>query len=132
MATTKVTIQAKDFAKALETAAQLINSKNALPILGDVLLRYRRGTGWTMTSSNSEAWLTFSLPQMTLIENKVDGRNVHPDEAAFCIPAADARPAFSRLDIFVQVYSLVFFHSFSVWSFPVTNILLFPQLVPYY
>lgn len=53
----EIKVQAKSLAAILKTAARVINSKNSLPILGDVLFETRNGV-LMATVSDSEQWLS--------------------------------------------------------------------------
>lgn len=53
----EIKVQAKSLAAILKTAAKVINSKNSLPILGDVLFE-TKGDVLIATVSDSEQWLS--------------------------------------------------------------------------
>ena len=53
----EIKVQAKSLATILKTAARVINSKNSLPILGDVLFETRNNV-LMATVSDSEQWLS--------------------------------------------------------------------------
>ena len=53
----EIKVQAKSLAAILKTAARVINSKNSLPILGDVLFETRNNV-LMATVSDSEQWLS--------------------------------------------------------------------------
>lgn len=53
----EIKVQAKSLAAILKTAAKVINSKNSLPILGDVLFE-TRGNVLIATVSDGEQWLS--------------------------------------------------------------------------
>lgn len=56
---TKLTVDVNYWRKALAQIAPVINAKNALPILGSVVLKYDEGRDvFTMTASDSETWIT--------------------------------------------------------------------------
>ncbi|MBQ8097801.1 MAG: hypothetical protein IJ243_12115 [Prevotella sp.] len=94
---TTVTIQTRDFQKVLSTSAKLINRKNALPILGCLLLRYDKEKGFSLTSSNSDAWLTMPVQDMTLLEHTEDGKRKTLTELAVCLPTTDLQQAVATL-----------------------------------
>lgn len=71
----KFSIENKQFVRALKTATKVINTKNPLPILGDVKLAMQDGL-LTMTSGNSEAFITQPLADFALIDG--------PKEWALC------------------------------------------------
>lgn len=91
--TTKVSFQAKDLTKALATLGGLVQRKNALPIMGDVLLRWDadRRT-FQMVTSDTEAWLTLDAPFLTLLQ--VDGAK-QPE--AVCLPYQAVKEAVASL-----------------------------------
>lgn len=73
---TKVTIDASWWRKALAMLSPVVNSKMALPILADVILKYEAERGvFTMTASDDETWITLDCadkdgkPWMSLVED---------------------------------------------------------------
>jgi DNA polymerase-3 subunit beta len=70
-------LNSKDLAARLKLAAKVINSKNALPILGNFLVE-TKGDVILITASDSEQWLSLKCP---LISND--------EEMRFCVPSAD-------------------------------------------
>ncbi len=75
----KFSIENKQFVRALKTATKVINRKNALPILGSVKLTMQDGR-LTMTSGNSEAFITQPLADFALLDG--------PKEWAVCCDPA--------------------------------------------
>lgn len=71
----KFSIENKQFVRALKTATKVINRKNALPILSSVKLTMQDGR-LTMTSGNSEAFITQPLADFALLDG--------PKEWALC------------------------------------------------
>ena len=65
----KFSIENKQFVRALKTATKVINRKNALPILSSVKLTMQDGC-LTMTSGNSEAFITQPLTGFTLLDGQ--------------------------------------------------------------
>ena len=63
----KFSIENKQFVRALKTATKVINRKNALPILSSVKLTMQDGR-LTMTSGNSEAFITQPLADFALLD----------------------------------------------------------------
>ena len=58
----KLQISKSALEMAVKNICRVINSKNALPILGDVLCMVDEGQQTiTMTGSDTEAWLTYLL-----------------------------------------------------------------------
>lgn len=56
---TKLSFETKDFSEALAKIGSIVNSKLALPIMGDILLAYDKQEGiFTMTASDTESWIT--------------------------------------------------------------------------
>ena len=75
----KFSIENKQFVRALKTATKVINRKNALPILSSVKLTMQDGR-LTMTSGNSEAFITQPLADFALLDG--------PKEWAVCCDPA--------------------------------------------
>lgn len=100
---TKVTVQVKEFKNIVATAARLVNRKNALPVLADLLLHYD-GQGWTATTSNSEAWLTLPVQEMHLIEHRVDEKVQSPKALDFAVNAQQLLQTLQSLpDVVLQL-----------------------------
>lgn len=102
----KVSILTREFAKALAVSTKLINRKNALPILGDSLLRYNDRGQFTLTSSNSDAWLQLPLPQMTCNEYYDDNdRLMNAKPFAVGLHSAELLSAIQSLpDMLLQIW----------------------------
>ena len=100
-------IETSEMKKALDTLSTVVNSKNALPILGDALVKYdRERRVFTMTAGNGDMWLQTDCTRCTQDDraepwmfedtgNRGDGKR-EPLEA-FCIRISDFREAFGNL-----------------------------------
>ena len=88
----KLTCNSKDLAARLKMAAKVINSKNALPILGDFLVETKNDV-ILITASDSEQWLSLKCP---IASCDCDVR--------FCVPSADFLKAVDNLgDVLVTM-----------------------------
>lgn len=70
----------------LSQAVSVVNAKNALPILGNVVFQTRENHGMTVTASDSETWLTIKTPHLEFDENMT-----------FCVLATDIFKALGNL-----------------------------------
>ena len=82
----EVKLQSKELSSRLKMAAKVINSKNALPILGDFLVE-TKGDVILITASDSEQWLSLKCPIISC-----DG------DVRFCVPSADFLKATDNLN----------------------------------
>lgn len=87
-------LNSKDLAARLKIAAKVINSKNALPILGDFLVE-TKGDVILITASDSEQWLSLKCPIVSC-----DG------DARLCIPSSDFLKAVENLNDVVVTMTL--------------------------
>lgn len=87
-------LQSKSLVSLLKVAAKVINSKNALPILGDFLLE-TKGNVMLVTVSDSEQWLSLKCPIVSS-----DG------DARFCVGASDFLKAVDNLNDVVIALTL--------------------------
>lgn len=78
---TKITIEASAWKKALATLNTVVTTRNALPILGDVVLRVNPETKlFQLTASDGESWLTIdcrhdaATPWVKIIEDDTRDR----------------------------------------------------------
>lgn len=96
---TKITIEAGAWKKALATLNTVVSSRTALPILGDVLLRYDAEQKlFQLTASDNESWLTLDCrhdadtPWIHIIEDDQRDRF-----SAVCLPFARLKEAVGLL-----------------------------------
>jgi DNA polymerase-3 subunit beta len=87
-------LQSKDLLQKIKVAARVINSKNALPILGDFLFE-TKGDVVLITASDSEQWLSLKCPVVSC-----DG------DTRFCVSASDFLKAVDNLNDVVITLSL--------------------------
>lgn len=87
-------LQSKSLTALLKVAARVINSKNALPILGDFLFE-TKGDVVLITASDSEQWLSLKCPVVSC-----DG------DTRFCVSASDFLKAVDNLNDVVITLSL--------------------------
>jgi len=87
-------LQSKDLLQKIKVAARVINSKNALPILGDFLFE-TKGDLVFITASDSEQWLSLKCPVVSC-----DG------DTRFCVSASDFLKAVDNLNDVVITLSL--------------------------
>ena len=95
----KITIEAGAWKKALATLNTVVSSRTALPILGDVLLRYDAEQKlFQLTASDNESWLTIDCrhdadtPWIHIIEDDQRDRF-----SAVCLPFARLKEAVGLL-----------------------------------
>lgn len=85
-------LQSKDLLQKIKVASRVINSKNALPILGDFLFE-PKGDVVLITASDSEQWLSLKCPVVSC-----DG------DTRFCMSASDFLKAIENLnDVFITI-----------------------------
>lgn len=96
---TKITIEAGAWKKALATLNTVVMTRSALPILGDVLLRYDAEQKlFQLTASDNESWLTLDCrhdadtPWVHLIEDDMRDRF-----SAVCLPFTRLKDAVGLL-----------------------------------
>ena len=58
----QISVESKELARAIGVVSRVINRRNMLPILGDVLLTKKDGAFY-VTGSNGEAWATMKMPE---------------------------------------------------------------------
>ena len=88
----EIKLQSKELLSRLKMAAKVINSKNALPILGDFLVETKNDV-ILITASDSEQWLSLKCPIVSC-----DG------DVRFCVPSVDFLKAVDNLgDVLVTV-----------------------------
>ena len=84
----KLVISKRNIEEAVKNICRVINNKNALPILGDILCKVNeQEKSLILIGSDSEIWLTY-----TLILEEAEG------EGQFCVPATRLMDALSQLD----------------------------------
>ena len=79
-------LQSKELLQKIKVASRIINSKNALPILGDFLFE-TKGDIILITASDSEQWLSLKCPIVSC-----DG------DTRFCVSASDFLKAVDNLN----------------------------------
>ena len=84
----EIKLQAKELSAKLKMAAKIVNSKNALPILGDVLFETKNDV-LMITTSDGEQWLS---QKCSIIS--------YDQEMRFCINASDFMNAINNLNDF--------------------------------
>lgn len=87
-------LQSKELLQKIKVASRVINSKNALPILGDFLFE-PKGDVVLITASDSEQWLSLKCPVVSC-----DG------DTRFCVSASDFLKAVDNLNDVVITLSL--------------------------
>ena len=88
----EIKLQSKELSSRLKMAAKVINSKNALPILGNFLVETKNDV-ILITASDSEQWLSLKCPIVSC-----DG------DVRFCVPSADFLKAVDNLgDVLVTM-----------------------------
>lgn len=87
-------LQSKDLLQKIKVASRVINSKNALPILGDFLFE-TKGDVVLITASDSEQWLSLKCPVVSC-----DG------DTMFCVSASDFLRAIDNLNDVVITLSI--------------------------
>ena len=81
----EIKVQSKELLQKLKMAAKVVNSKNALPILGDFLVETKDDV-ILVTTSDSEQWLSLKCPVVSC-----DG------DTRFCVSSADFLRAIDNL-----------------------------------
>lgn len=82
----RLKISVDDMLPCLAQVVNVVNSKNALPILGNVVFQTRQDNGLTITASDSETWLTIKTPCKEFDE-----------PMTFCVLATDIFKVLSNL-----------------------------------
>lgn len=82
----EIKVQAKELSCCLKMAAKVINSKNSLPILGDVLLETKNNV-LLITASDGEQWLSQKCEVIS-----------YDQEMRFCVNASDFMNAINNLN----------------------------------
>lgn len=82
----KLTFNVDEMLPNLAQVVGVVNSKNPIPILGNVVLQTRSDVGLTITASDSETWLTIKTPCIEFDEPMM-----------FCVLASDIFRALSNL-----------------------------------
>lgn len=82
----KLLFNVDDVLPRLAQVVNVVNAKNAMPILGDVVFQVRSDSGLTVTASDSETWLTIKTPHLEADENMT-----------FCVIATDIFKVLSNL-----------------------------------
>ena len=90
----EIKLQSKELSSRLKMAAKVINSKNALPILGDFLVETKNDV-ILITASDSEQWLSLKCPIVSCDE-----------ETRFCVPSANFLKAVDNLGDVQVIMSL--------------------------
>ena len=84
----EIQLKAKELSAKLKLAAKVINSKNALPILGDFFFEYKGGSLLYITASDGEQWLS----------QKMEATSMETSEFKFCVNAPDFQKAIDNLN----------------------------------
>lgn len=84
----EIQLKAKELSAKLKLAAKVINSKNALPILGDFFFEYKGGSLLYITASDGEQWLS----------QKMEATSTETSEFKFCVNAPDFQKAIDNLN----------------------------------
>ena len=82
----EIKLQAKELSAKLKMAAKIVNSKNAMPILGDVLFETKNDV-LMITTSDGEQWLSQKCPTIS-----------YDQEMRFCVNASDFMNAINNLN----------------------------------
>lgn len=82
----EIKLQAKELSAKLKMAAKVINSKNTMPILGDVLFETKNDV-LMITASDGEQWLSQKCPAIS-----------YDQEMRFCVNASDFMNAINNLN----------------------------------
>lgn len=82
----EIKVQSKELSARLKMAVRVINSKNALPILGNFLIE-PKGDVALITASDSEQWLSLKCPIISC-----------DNETRFCVNAQDFLKAIDNLN----------------------------------
>lgn len=82
----EIKVQAKELSCRLKMAAKVINSKNSLPILGDVLLETKNDV-LLITASDGEQWLSQKCSTIG-----------YDQEMRLCVPATDFMNAINNIN----------------------------------
>lgn len=90
----KIELQSKELLQRLKLAAKVINTKSALPILGNFLIE-TKGDVILITVSDSEQWLSLKCPIIT-----------YDEDARFCVMAMDFLKAVDNLNDVIVTISL--------------------------
>lgn len=87
----EIKLQSKELSSRLKMAAKVINSKNALPILGNFLVE-TKGDVMLITASDSEQWLSLKCPILSS-----DG------DMRFCVDAGNFLKAVDNLSDYMAI-----------------------------
>ena len=87
----EIKLQSKELSSRLKMAAKVINSKNALPILGNFLVE-TKGDVMLITASDSEQWLSLKCPILSS-----DG------DMRFCVDAGNFLKAVDNLSDYMTI-----------------------------
>lgn len=87
----EIKLQSKELSSRLKMAAKVINSKNALPILGNFLVE-TKGDVMFITASDSEQWLSLKCPILSS-----DG------DMRFCVDAGNFLKAVDNLSDYMAI-----------------------------
>ena len=87
----EIKLQSKELSSRLKMAAKVINSKNALPILGNFLVE-TKGDVMLITASDSEQWLSLKCPILSS-----DG------DTRFCVDAGNFLKAVDNLSDYMAI-----------------------------
>ena len=82
----EIKLQAKELSAKLKMAAKIVNSKNAMPILGDVLFETKNDV-LMITTSDGEQWLSQKCQTIS-----------YDQEMRFCVNASDFMNAINNLN----------------------------------
>lgn len=82
----KLVVKIDELLPRLQQVVAVVNSKNSMPILADVVFQVRKDNGLTMTTSDAETWLTVATPCVEFDE-----------PMTFCVIAQDIFKVFSNL-----------------------------------
>lgn len=79
----QISVESKDLARAIGVVSRVINKRNMLPILGNVLLSQKEGSFY-VTGSNSEAWGTMRMPEESV--SVLSGTTAAIGTRRICLP----------------------------------------------
>ena len=82
----EIKVNSKELAPRIDLVCKVINSKNALPILSDILIEVKN-LSMMLTASDSEMWLSVKCPVVAC-----------DAETRFCVKATDFQTAIKNLD----------------------------------
>ena len=79
----QISVESKDLARAIRVVTRVINKRNMLPVLGNVLLIQKDGAFY-VTGSNGEAWGTMKMPEESV--SVLNGTTAAIGTRRICLP----------------------------------------------